>query len=155
MWLVSLAAVVLTQAAPSVAAQSESRSARLLPETSESSQSPAWTWAGTAGGGFAGLALGVAVAVPVTNGLPPRAQASLNPCIYGGALGVGLIAGALGGYLLGDAARSGSHGARIGVWSLLGVLSTAATVAATVLIVTLLTPRSYNYAPVSSAGALR
>lgn len=147
-------AVSLGQASPPpLVLDPEFHSARLLPQEPERPPSAAWTWSGAIGGGIAGTSIGVNVAVAIAESLPSQTQASLNPTIFTGAIAVGLVGGTVAGYLLGKAAREGWLPGKIGVWSIWGVLATAATIAVAVGVMLALTVHTE---PVETgAGAVR
>jgi hypothetical protein len=143
MLTMTLLSLALGQAGPpALGTDSSSHSARLLLEPAEAPASAAWTWGGAIGGGLAGGAIGLNVALQVSNALPSQTQSSLNPSLFAGSIAVGLIGGAVSGYVTGKAAREGWLPGKVAVWSLWGALSTAASVAAMVLFISLITPRS-------------
>jgi hypothetical protein len=142
MLAMTLLSLALGQAGPpALGMDPDSRSARLLLEPAERPASAAWMWGGAIGGGLAGGAIGLNVALQVSNALPSQTQSSLNPSLFAGSIAVGLIGGAVSGYLTGKAAREGWLPGKVAVWTVWGLLSTAASVAAMVLFISLITPK--------------
>jgi hypothetical protein len=152
MLAITLLAAVLSQTPTSSGIDPGATSAHLLPQLSEPPASAAWSWAGAIGGGVAGTSIGLNVALQTASALPPRAQGALATSLYVGAIGVGLVGGAISGYLLGRAAREGWVPGKIAVWTIWGVLSTAATIAIGVLAFSVMAPHPTNLEQNAGSG---
>jgi hypothetical protein len=127
MFAVALSVVVLSQVPPGPGIDPQACSARLFPTQAETPPSAAWTWAGAVGGGIAGALMGLNAAIQIANTLPSGTRATLSPSLYAGSIAVGLATAAVGGYLLGNAAREGHLPGKIGVWSIWAALGTVLT----------------------------